>query len=143
MTPTDEEITEKANKTYNHSMASMNESVQGPPAFEEGAKWMRQEMTEELEANIELGKCECGREHDIRYMVESPDGNDVCFECFTAWASTYDKHIRELLKMRAAISVTKVPDEPLRYMALIDKIGEDYTNCGEGWEEIVQEWEDL
>ena len=39
--PTDERIESEAKARYNHSMASIAESVHGESAFIEGAAWMR------------------------------------------------------------------------------------------------------
>lgn len=134
MIPTDEQIKEAAVK-----MQGRNRFSDLP--FFNGAKFGIEQMKEEL--TVELGKCECGQEHDIRFMASDSEGNHICFECYRSWVGEFSVHVRKLLKIRANGCAFNGADNPLVYNELIDKIGENYTNVGEGWKEHVNEdWED-
>lgn len=100
----------------------------------------------ELSEHIELGQCECGQEHDIRFMATDSEGNHICFECYRAWVGEFTVHVRELLRVRAELKKPVCHDLVVyeaKVNSLIDQIGENYTNIGEGWEEHVNEdWDE-
>src|SRR3990167_3919754 len=129
MIPTDEQIKEAVLQMPNRNKFS-------DMPFFRGGIYVRELMKEEL--NIELAKCECGQEHDIRFMVIDSEGNNVCFECYRSWCSEVHKNVRKLLKVYAEEShdsENKIIESFPKMMELIGKIGEDFTGVGKGWEE--------
>lgn len=115
MIPTDEQIFEARDKFADVAEAE---------GYAKGAKWAIEQMKEEL--NIELGKCECGQEHDIRFMQTDQEGNHICHECYTLWAVEIYRKVKELMKLRVSDSM-----EDVKYNCFTHELVDAIDNLGE------------